>query len=90
MNKLVYAVAAVACLTAAPALITPAVAQVSIGIGDDRPGIRVGREEERGMRRGEDRARYNGERNQGECREVTVQTRRIDGPMTTSKTRRCD
>jgi hypothetical protein len=86
MKKFAYAIAALACLTAGPASITPADAQVSIGIGEDGPGIRVGREEERGMHRGH----YYGSRNQGECREVIVQTRRIDGSVTTSKTRRCD
>jgi hypothetical protein len=90
MKKLVYAFAALACLTAGPALVTPADAQVSIGVGEDGPGIRIGREEERGMRRGEDRGRYNGSRNQGECRDVTVQTRRDDGSVTTRETRRCD
>jgi hypothetical protein len=93
MKKLVCAIAALACLTAAPALITPADAQVSIGIGEDGPGIGVGRDEDRGMRRGEDRGRYNGSRNQGECREVTeatVQTPRNDGSVTTHETRRCD
>ena len=90
MKKLFCAIAALACLTAAPALITPADAQVSIGVGNDGPGIRVGRDYDRGMRRGEDRGSYYGSRNQADCREVTVQTRRDDGSVTTRRTRRCD
>ena len=90
MKKLFCAIAALACLTAAPALITPADAQVSIGIGNDGPGIRVGRDDDWRMRRGEHRDRYYGSRNQADCREVTVQTRRDDGSVVTRKTRRCD
>jgi hypothetical protein len=91
MKKLVYAIAALACLTAAPILTTPADAQVSIGIGNEGPAVRVGRDhDDRGMRRGEDRGRYQGSRNQADCRDVTVQTRRDDGSVVTRQTRRCD
>ena len=90
MKKLVYAIAALACLTAAPLSTTPADAQVSIGVGNDGPRVRVGRDDDRGMRRGEDRGRYSGSRNQADCRVVTVQTRHDDGSVTTRETRRCD
>ena len=88
MRKLVYALAALACLTAAPVSLTPADAQVSIGI--DTPSVRVGRDEDRGMRRGEGRGGYYGSRNQANCRDVTVETRRDDGSVVIRKTRRCD
>jgi hypothetical protein len=90
MKKILYTIAALACLTVAPVVTTPADAQVSVGIGNDGPGIRLGRDDNRGMRRGEHRDRYYGSHNRADCREVTVQTRRDDGSVTTRRTRRCD
>ena len=89
MKKLVYAVAALACLTAAPVSVTPADAQVSIGVGDEGPRIRIGdpdriRDQDRG-----DRGRNYGERNR-DCREVTVRTRHADGSVSVRTKRRCD
>ncbi len=87
MKKLVYAIAALACLTAAPVLITPADAQVSIGI--DGPILRVNPDDGRAMAR-DDRGRHYRSRSRDDCREVTVRTRRADGSVSIRTTRRCD
>jgi hypothetical protein len=97
MKTLVYAIAALACLTAAPGLITPADAQVSIGIGNEGPRFRVGpddyrgtaRAQDRGRHYGWDRGRHNGWSNRDECRDVTVRTRHRDGSVSVRTMRRC-
>jgi hypothetical protein len=89
MKILVCTIAALACLTAAPSLITPAHAQVSIGVGHDGPRLRVD-SEDRAMYRGENRGRHYGRRDSDECRDVTVRTRHRDGSVSVSTTRRCD
>jgi hypothetical protein len=85
MKRLVYAIAALACLTAAPVLITAADAQVSIGVGRDGPTVRFGPDD-----RAMDRGRHSGSRNWDDCREVTVKKRLPDGSMSVHTTRRCD
>jgi hypothetical protein len=90
MKMLVYAGAALACLTGPPVLIAPADAQVSIGVGSDGPRVRVGPDDDRGRYRGEERRRQEGWRNQADCREITVRKRQPDGSTTVRTTRRCD
>ena len=88
MKRLIYAVAALACLTAAPGSVTPADAQVSIGIGNEGSTLRVG-PEDRAMYRGEDRGRHYGRRDRDDCREVTVRKLHLDGSVSISTTHRC-
>ena len=90
MKKLVYVIAALALLTAAPVLITPADAQVSIGVGRDGPRVRLGIDDERAMDRRDDRGRHYGSRNRDDCPEVTVRTRQSDGSTSVRTTQRCD
>ncbi len=98
MKKLVYAVAALACLIGAPVFVTPANAQMSIDVGRDGPRLRVGPDDDRGRYRGEERRRYRGEergrhegwRNQADCREITVRKRLPDGSISVRTMRRCD
>ncbi|MGC2774604.1 MAG: hypothetical protein WA418_03095 [Bradyrhizobium sp.] len=98
MKKLVYAIAAMACLIGAPVLISPADAQVSVDVGRDGPRLRLGSDNDRGMHRGEVRGRHRGEergrhegfRNQADCREITVRKRLPDGSMSVRTTRRCN
>jgi len=90
MKKLVYAIAALACLTAAPVFTTPADAQVSIGIGNDGPRLRVGPDDYRGTARAQDRGLYYGRSNREGCREVTVRTRHPDGSVSVRTRTRCN
>ncbi len=98
MKKLVYAIAAMACLIGAPALIAPANAQMSIGVDRDGPRLRLGSDNDRGMHRGEVRGRHRGEergrhegfRNQADGREITVRKRLPDGSTAVRTTRRCN
>ena len=90
MKKLVYAIAAMACLIAAPVLIAPANAQMSIGVDRDGPRLRLGSDNDRGMHRGEERGRHEGFRNQADCREITVRKRLPDGSVAVRTTRRCN
>jgi len=89
MKKLVYAIAALACLTAAPVAITPADAQVSIGIGNEGPRVRVGPDDYRGTARAQDRRHYRRSDRDG-CRDVTVRTQHRDGSVSVRTTQRCD
>jgi len=85
MKQLVYAIAALACLTAAP-VITPADAQtIQVGPG----GVRVSPDDYRGTARAQDRQHYRRSDRDG-CRDVTVRTQHRDGSVTVRTTRRCD
>jgi hypothetical protein len=95
MKNLVFAIAAVACLMAAPLLIAPAAAQVSVGVANDgprvdRPRIRIGPNDDRARARAEDRGRHYGRSNRDNCREVSVRTRHPDGSMSVTTRRRCN
>jgi hypothetical protein len=90
MKTFVYTIAALACLSVAPASITPAAAQVSIGMGNEGPNVRVGPDDRRGSARAQDRGRHYGRSNRDDCREVTVRTRNADGSRSVRTTRRCD
>jgi hypothetical protein len=88
MKTLVYAIATLACLTAASGLVTPSNAQVSVGLGNGGPTLRVG-PEDREMHRDEDRGRHYGRRDRDDCREVTVRTRHPDGSVSVRTSHRC-
>jgi hypothetical protein len=90
MKKLVYTLAALACLMAAPVLTTAADAQVSIGIGNNGPTIRLGPDDDRGTARAQRRGQHYGRSDGDDCREVTVKKRLPDGSMSERTTRRCD
>jgi hypothetical protein len=61
MKNLVYIFSALACLTMVPFATTSANAQVSVGIGQDGPVVRVGPERDRVI----DRDREHGRRDTG-------------------------
>ena len=89
MKTLAYTIAALACLAAAPVLITPAAAQVTIGIGNDGPRLRAGSGDYRGSAYAEDRGWRYGRSNR-DCRDVTVRTRHPDGSVSIRTTQRCN
>jgi Ni/Co efflux regulator RcnB len=90
MKRLVYICAALACLTAAPLAVTPADAQVSVGIGQDGPTVRIGRDNDRVIDRDREHARRDSRLSRDDCREETVRTRHRDGSETVRTSRRCD
>jgi hypothetical protein len=88
MKKFACAIAALACLSAAPFLATPAAAQIVVGVDRDGPAISVGHEDRR--YRDHDRGRHYGSRERGDCRDVTVRRRHSDGSVSVTTSRRCD
>jgi hypothetical protein len=89
MKIIVCAIAALACLSVGPGSVTPADAQVSIGVGGDGPRLRVG-PADRAEYRDEDRRRDRRfSRHRNECRDVSVRTRHRDGSVSVRTTRRC-
>jgi len=90
MNKLIYVVAALACLTAGPLVIAPANAQVSLGLGRDGPSVRVGPDNDRVIDRDREHGRRVGRFNRDDCHEEIVRTHHRDGSDTFRTLRRCD
>jgi hypothetical protein len=89
MKMIVCAIAALACLSVGPGSVTPAGAQVSIGVGGDGPQLRVG-PRDRAEYRDEDRRRDRRVGRGDGCRDVTVRTRHRDGSVSVRTTRRCN
>jgi hypothetical protein len=77
MKTLAYTIAALACLAAAPVLITPAAAQVTIGIGNDGPRLRAGSGDYRGSAYAEDRGWRYGRSNR-DCRDAAIERRQAE------------
>jgi hypothetical protein len=90
MKNFVYIFSALACLTMVPIATTSANAQVSVGIGQDGPVVRVGPERDRVIDRDREHGRRDSRLNRDDCRDVSVTTRHRDGSETVRTSRRCD
>jgi hypothetical protein len=90
MQRLVYIVSALACLMILPLATRSADAQVSVGIGQDGPTVRVGPERDRVIDRDREHARRDNRANRDDCRDETVTVRHRDGSETVRSSRHCD
>jgi hypothetical protein len=90
MKNLVYIISALACLTMVPLAATSANAQVSVGIGQDGPLVRIGPGRDRVIDRDREHLQRDFRSSRDDCRDETVTVRHRDGSETVRTSRHCN